>query len=89
MFDVLRLRPVGARPPRVFHLWPEHAEPFSLFMQLQSQWHVGMAGRTGLDYPGVEVHLRHHVARKQRRERFRQLQLLERAALDAWATQRE
>lgn len=31
-------------------VWPENWQTFELFSQMQTQWRVGMAGPTGLDY---------------------------------------
>jgi hypothetical protein len=31
-------------------VWPEHERAWRLFNALQTQWRVGMAGPTGLDY---------------------------------------
>ena len=39
-------------------IWPENETAVSLFERVQTQWRVGMAGPTGLDYPGVEVVMR-------------------------------
>jgi hypothetical protein len=36
-------------------VWPENAHAYALFSQLQTQWRIGMAGPTGLDY-GVLFH---------------------------------
>lgn len=39
----------------VFHLWPENLPAFELFNDVQTQWHVGPVGPTGLNYPGVRA----------------------------------
>jgi hypothetical protein len=31
-------------------VWPENKRAYSLFVELQTQWRVGAAGPTGLDY---------------------------------------
>lgn len=31
-------------------IWPENADAVALFIQLQTQWRIGMSGPTGLDY---------------------------------------
>ena len=31
-------------------IWPENADAVALFVQLQTQWRIGMSGPTGLDY---------------------------------------
>lgn len=37
-------------PPREFDLWPENWPAIQLYVQVQTQWRVGMNGPTGLDY---------------------------------------
>lgn len=34
----------------VVEVWPENWQAFALFCALRTQWRVGMAGPTGLDY---------------------------------------
>ena len=34
-------------------LWPEHQTALQIFGALQTQWRVGMAGATGLDYAAL------------------------------------
>lgn len=41
----------------VFYLWPENVPAFSVFRQLRTQWRIGWAGPTGLDYAAVVSHL--------------------------------
>lgn len=69
-----------------FHLWPEHVPALVLWTAVQTQWRHGFDGPTGLDYAGVRVVMRHQRAP---RERFDELQIMERAALAEWASQRE
>lgn len=72
----------------VFWLWPENAEPWGLFMQVQTEWR-GTQSREGLDKAGVERILRaQRVRPKHRRQRFEQIRVMERAALDEWAQAR-
>ncbi len=84
-------RPVQAIKDETFWLWPENLPTFNLWRgRLQTQWHVGMAGPTGLDYLGVECVLRIYGIRgKQRVETFAQLQAMELASLAAWQEERE
>lgn len=37
-----------AGPP--LEVWPGHEDALNLFLFMRSQWRVGMAGATGLDY---------------------------------------
>lgn len=64
-------------------IWPEHLEAFELFVALRSQWRVGMAGATGLDY-GVMFHKMDRMGLTSERyeEMEEQMRVLEHAALD-------
>ena len=69
-----------------FHLWPENVATFNLWLAVQTQWRVGMNGRTGLDYSAVDVCMRlHQVRKKEQREMFVGLQAMEQATLDEWS----
>lgn len=46
------------RAPAETHLWPCNLGAWGLWQELQTQWRVGMAGATGLDYTAVVAHLR-------------------------------
>ena len=71
--------------PREWHLWPEHLPAFEAFLGLQTQWVVGMAGPVGLAYAGVEACLRlYGLTAAQRRQRFAELQHIERGWLAGW-----
>ncbi|WP_024328862.1 MULTISPECIES: DUF1799 domain-containing protein [unclassified Thioalkalivibrio] len=41
-------------------VWPENWDAVEVFLRCQTQWRVGMAGATGLDYAGVDVALRRY-----------------------------
>lgn len=71
-----------------FWLWPESEEVFWLWAGLQTQWVIGMAGATGLNYAGVEVDLRMLVPKKKRRGYYLFIKNMEQAALDEWASKR-
>lgn len=74
-----------------YYLWPEHVPALQLWSAVQTQWRVGMAGATGLDYAGVRASPAFARLRPPRRaERiFAELCLMERATLDEWAQRRE
>jgi hypothetical protein len=36
-------------------LWPENVASVDLYLAIETQWRVGMAGATGLDYAGVQA----------------------------------
>lgn len=64
--------------------WPALA----LFAALSTQWRVGMAGATGLDYPAVLAVMDvQGIAPEDRRERFDEIRVMERAALDVMSEQ--
>lgn len=67
-----------------FEIWPENAAAVDTFLALQTQWRVGpLGGYAGLDYPGVRtVMTLRGVKRKARDRMFREIQLMERAALE-------
>lgn len=72
-----------------YWLWPENEEAFELWLGLQTQWNVGMAGAFGLDYTGVEACMRMRDIRKKKRNRlFAMVQLMEQACLEEWAEKR-
>lgn len=74
----------------VYWLWPENEEALSLWIGLQTQWNVGMAGAFGLNYPGVEACMRmRDISRKKRAELFAVVQLMEQACLEEWAEKRK
>jgi hypothetical protein len=64
-------------------LWPEHGPALELFAALATQWRVGMSGATGLDYSAIAAVMDvHGIAPEDRRERFDELRIMEREALD-------
>jgi hypothetical protein len=78
--------PVDVSGPALlpFHLFPENAPAWALFMCVQTQWRGGMQ-REGLDYPGVQAVIdSRREWRKHRRARFADIQVIERAVLDEW-----
>ena len=67
------------------YLWPDNVRSWNLFQAVSTQWMVGMAGATGLSYPGVEVVMRKaHVKRRDEERVFHEIQCMERATLSAW-----
>lgn len=80
----------GGPPPEVlkhlnktdeFEIWPENVEPVSLFMKMQTQWRIGVAGITGLDYSGVMAALT-FMGVPHTPELFGKIQVMERAVLN-------
>lgn len=69
-------------------VWPEHIGVLNLFDAVRTQWRVGMAGPTGLDYPAVLATLDRlfsKLSEERRNEMFLDLQVMEREALDVMA----
>lgn len=73
----------------VAYLWPDCVRAWGCWMGVQTQWRVGMAGATGLDYAGVRAFLDEQDLGDERLEVFSCIQACERATLDVWAEQRE
>lgn len=69
-----------------FYLWPENKDAWMLFMSCGTQWRVSMGGREGFDYPGVKVVMEmSNIHPRKRSQRFREVQVMESAALQEWA----
>ena len=80
----------GQHQPREWHLWPECLPAFELFLGNQTQWVVGMSGPVGLSYPAVESCMRlYGIPPAERRERFAELQHIERGWLAGWREKHE
>lgn len=86
---VAQLQEMGAPPERIaelqnqaseFEVDPDNWETVALFMQLQTQWRMGPAGATGLDYLAVEALFR-ILEVEDRQARFQDLRVMEAAAL--------
>jgi len=77
------------QPERVAYLWPDNVLAWQCWQGVQTQWRVGMAGATGLDYAGVRAYLDEQDLGTDRREVFAGIQACEHATLAAWAEQRE
>jgi hypothetical protein len=69
-------------------LLPEAEPVIDLYAAVQTQWRVGMAGATGLDYAGVEAAARLRGTPMDP-ETFSGLQVCEHAALTAMAERRD
>lgn len=61
-----------------------------MWQAVQTQWRVGMAGATGLDYVAVLQLLRDaYPKRKKRLQIFRDICVCERTQLECWSEQRD
>lgn len=85
--------PPGFALPQFVHevyLWPCNVQAWQCWCDLQTQWRVGVAGATGLDYAGVRAYLDEEgLAGDSRRDVVAGIRAAERAALEVWAQQRE
>lgn len=69
-------------PPVV--VWPDNQQAVMVMLAMRTQWRIGTAGRTGLDYAALaEVWQRLKVPEEQRDAVFLDLQVIEDAALEA------
>lgn len=70
-------------------VWPDTIEPLKLFRLMGTQWRIGGAGATGLDY-GVLFTLmdRQRLARDEQDELFEAVRIMEEAALQQMADNR-
>ena len=81
---------VAGRLDDVAWLWPENERTWRLWLQVQTQWRVGLDGKTGLDYAGVQACMElRRIPRRQRPRLFEQMHAMELAALGAWRDARE
>ena len=74
-------------------IWPENVNAFLVFDAMRTQWRVGMAGATGLDYAALPatidflgIEFGEDLTRKQL---FSQVRVMEYAALSLMAQQRK
>lgn len=72
-------------PTLDFEVFEENWPVVSLFMRLQTQWHIGMGGATGLNYQSVLALFTIEGIENQR-EMLADLQVMEVAALQVMNT---
>lgn len=83
-FGLVATEPVAAG--KTFALWPENLPAFQFWQSIQTQWHSGMNGATGLNYAGVQATMELRPIRKSRRAAlFAAVQAMEQATLNEWA----
>ena len=72
------------------YLWPENVAAWSAFLDLQTQWHISMAGATGMPASWVLADLQERYPdRAERLPIYLGVRACERAVLNAWAERRE
>lgn len=77
-------------PTESAYLWPCNLQAWTSWCAVQTQWRVGTAGATGLDYAGVRAYLDEQGAAHgsdERRDIWVGICAAERATLDVWAEQ--
>lgn len=72
----------------VTEIWPENLPAFDLFSSVLTQWRVGMAGPTGLDYAALPA-VMDMLGCTNRRELFADLQVMESEALRCFSDGRQ
>lgn len=76
-------------PTCPFVLWPENLLPMQIIQRMQTQWHEGMNGRTGLRYDLLPQELRAlKVPRAQREYVIAAVRVLELELLRLWREKR-
>lgn len=71
-------------------IWPDNLAALNVFSSMVTQWRVGMAGATGLDYSAMESVLRlTGTPRADWPDVFDDVRLMEGAVLARWAAQRD
>lgn len=74
----------------MLYLWPDNVPAWEAWLGVQTQWRVGMAGATGLDYAGVRAYLDEiGLDGDERSDVFAGIQACEREVLRVWARKRE
>lgn len=81
------LAALAASAVEEIYLWPCNLQPWQCWQAVRTQWRVGMAGRTGLDYTAVLAYLRSAQGLRGQglRDVFEDLQACEFAVLELQA----
>jgi hypothetical protein len=67
-------------------VWEENWETVEMFLRLQTQWRVGMSGRTGLDYVAAKwLFSLYQIEKPAQKMLLEDLQIMESAVLEAQA----
>lgn len=72
-------------------VWPDNYQAVSTFIELQTQWRVGgMGSATGLDYVAALAVIRElDLEKDEARELFQDIRVMEAAALEQMAEDRD
>ena len=69
-----------AKDPECFEVLPENWEAVKVFLSASSQWFIGFAGPTGLNYQSIDFLFKIYSI-KNRKAIFEDIQIIEGAAL--------
>ena len=71
-------------------VWECNADAFYVFEGMTTQWRIGMAGATGLDYAAMPVVMDAvGVKGNRKKEVFASVRIMEQEALKTWAEERD
>ena len=74
----------------IIEVWECNADAFYVFESMATQWRVGMAGATGLDYAAMPVVMDMvGIKKKDRTEVFASVRIMEQEALATMAENRK
>ncbi|WP_211230895.1 DUF1799 domain-containing protein [Chitinilyticum aquatile] len=80
--------PPRDEPAEEIEVYPENWPALQVFLAMQTQWRVGMAGATGLDYTALPaVFELTGVKKRDRPDTFERLRVLEIETLRVWGEQ--
>lgn len=83
-YAAIGFTPEDWEPQDPIIVWPENRLAVDVFRRMQTQWHMSMAGPTGLNYASLpEMWRRLKVPPEDRDDTFHALTVLEAAWLDA------
>ncbi|CAG9177761.1 DUF1799 domain-containing protein [Cupriavidus pampae] len=69
--------------PADVEVWPDNEKALDVFVQMSTQWRVGMNGPVGLDYSVLPFVMRmQRVPRSEHPEVFESVRVMEHAAMD-------
>ena len=78
----------AAGPP--VEIWPDNVDAVNVFIDMSTQWRVGVAGATGLDYGVIEKVMQlGGIRKKHRREVFEAVRIMESAAIRFRQTEKD
>ncbi|TKD32591.1 hypothetical protein FCG41_21925 [Azotobacter chroococcum] len=65
-----------------FGIWPDNWQAVGVFLDMDTQWRVGMAGPVGLDYGALEPVMRMRgIKKRDRQDVFAAVRIMEAEAL--------